>query len=66
MTKQTPISIPMEDDPVHTADTYYFCPDDPTCPCREDETLIAGLAALVEAGEITADEATAIVTGTSR
>ena len=65
MTKQTPISIPMEDDPVHTAVTYYFCPDDPTCPCHDDRLLIADLAALVEAGEISADEATAIVTGTS-
>ena len=66
MTNQTPISIPMEDDPVHTADNHYFCPDDPTCPCHEDCALIADLAALVEAGEISADEATAIATGTSR
>jgi len=37
MINSTPISIPMEDDLVHTTDQP-LC-DDPTCPCQDDETL---------------------------
>jgi hypothetical protein len=56
----------MDDDPVHTADTHYFCTVDPSCPCHEDDELIADLAALVEAGEVTAEEATALASGKGR
>lgn len=65
MSKPTPISVPFEDDPIHTDDTHYFC-DDLSCPCHEDTTLIADLNALVEAGEVSAEEATSIVSGKSR
>ena len=58
---QTPIRIPMEDDPVHSPD-YPFC-DDPTCPCHEDNTLIEEIAALVEVGALTDEQATDIVAG---
>jgi hypothetical protein len=61
----TPIVIPMEDDPLHTAENFYFCPGNPTCPCKEDESLISDLAAAVEAGEISAQEATSLVIGTT-
>ena len=66
MTQQNPIVISMEDDPVHTADNHYFYTVDSTCSCHEDRELIAEIAAMVEAGELTGDEATAIVNGTTR
>lgn len=59
-----PIAIPMEDDPVHT-DEYPFC-DDPTCSCHEDQTLIAEVAAQVEGGLLTPEEATGLVNGRTR
>jgi hypothetical protein len=62
----TPIVIPMEDDLEHTADNFYFCRNNPTCPCKDDQELISDLAALVEAGEVSPEEATSIVAGTAR
>ena len=62
-----PIAIPYEADDkyVHTPDNHFFC-DDPTCGCHEDDALIADLASAVEAGSLSADEATGIVTGHRR
>ena len=57
------IIVPMEDDLVHTSDTHFFCAD-PTCPCHEDSILIAELAEAVEAGDLTPEQATSIVSGT--
>ena len=57
-----PISVPMEDDLVHTSDTHFFCSDS-SCPCHEDSILIAELAEAVEAGDLTAEQATTIVNG---
>ena len=48
-----PINIPMEDDLLHTSESP-FC---------YDETLIGEVAAQVEAGILTPDEATNIVNG---
>jgi RNA polymerase sigma factor (sigma-70 family) len=45
----------MEDEPVHT-DEHPFC-DNPACWCHEDETLIAEVAAQVEGGLLTPEEA---------
>lgn len=59
-----PIPIEMEDDPVHTSDQP-FC-DDPTCSCHEDQTLIAEVAAQVEGGLLTPEEATELVNGHTR
>lgn len=56
-----PINIPMEDDLLHTS-TNPFCYDG-TCGCHEDQTLIGEVAAQVEAGTLTPDEATNIVSG---
>lgn len=56
-----PINIPMEDSILHT-DESPFCYD-PSCGCHEDQTLIGGVAAQVEAGLLTPDEATNIVNG---
>ena len=56
-----PIEIPMEDDLVHTSD-HPFCPDS-SCGCHEDETLIGEIAAQVEAGILTPEQATDIVAG---
>ena len=56
-----PIGIPMEDDLLHTPD-HPFCYDS-TCDCHEDETLIGEIATQVEAGLLTPDAATNIVTG---
>jgi hypothetical protein len=59
-----PIEIPMEDDLVHTSD-HPFCSDG-TCGCHEDETLIGEIAAQVEAGTLTPEQATDIVEGLGR
>ncbi len=59
-----PLVIPLEYDPVHLAENCLYKVD-PTCPCHEDQELIAEIAAKVEAGELTASEATAIVNGTA-
>lgn len=40
-----------------------FCFVDPTCPCHEDQTLIAEVAAFVAQGLMTPDEATDFVAG---
>jgi hypothetical protein len=40
-----------------------FCPIDPTCPCHEDQTLIAEVAQYVVSGELTPQEATDFVNG---
>lgn len=58
---QPPIVIPMEDDLVHT-DHDPFC-SDPTCLCHEDETLLGEVAAQVEQGLLSPDEATRFVQG---
>ncbi len=56
-----PILIPMEDDLVHTPE-HPFCSDS-SCGCHEDEMLINELAALVEVGALTPEQATDIVVG---
>ncbi|TMC15642.1 MAG: hypothetical protein E6J34_21475 [Chloroflexi bacterium] len=56
-----PIDIPVEDELTHSED-YPFC-DDGTCPCHEDETLIAEVNELVEDGTLSPVDATDIVTG---
>ncbi|MGH2496121.1 MAG: hypothetical protein ACRDIV_15615 [Ktedonobacteraceae bacterium] len=56
-----PIPIPMEDDLVHS-DHDPFC-SDPTCPCHEDDTLLAEVAVQVEQGLLSPDEATRFVQG---
>lgn len=56
-----PIGIPMEDPIIHS-DESPFCYDS-TCGCHEDETLIGEIAAQVEAGTLTAEEDTNIVSG---
>ena len=59
------IPIPMEDDLVHTAENP-VC-DDPTCPDKDDEELLAEyaqqLAPYVQDGLLTPDEATRLVQG---
>jgi len=59
--ERTPIVIPMEDDILHTQ-SHPFC-SDPTCPCKEDPELLAGVALAVENGLLTAEEATNLVEG---
>jgi hypothetical protein len=56
-----PIEIPMEDDLVHTSE-HPFCSDG-TCCCHEDELLIGEIAAQVEAGIFTPEQATDIFAG---
>jgi hypothetical protein len=53
--------IPVEDDPIHTAEQP-FCPD-PTCECHEDQDEIGLVAQYVERGLLTSDEATDYVGG---
>lgn len=56
-------TVILEDEPIHLP-PYYFCAtDDPTCPCREDQELIASVASEVEQGILTPLEATRIVQG---
>jgi len=50
------------DDLLHTSDNP-FCPVDPRCPCREDQALLAEVAAFVSQGLMTPDEATQFVEG---
>lgn len=53
----------LEDEPIHHP-PYFFCAtDDPTCPCREDQSLIAFVASEVEQGILSPSEATRIVQG---
>lgn len=53
----------LEDEPIHYP-PYYFCAtDDPTCPCREDQSLIAFVASEVEQGFLSPSEAARIVQG---
>lgn len=54
--------IPVEDELLHTPEKP-FCFVDPTCPCHEDQTLIAEVAAFVAQGIMTPDEATEFVAG---
>lgn len=56
-----PIEIPYEDELVHTPENHYMC-GNPTCGCSEDPILIAEIAAEVEAGTLTPEKATDIVT----
>jgi hypothetical protein len=57
-----PIVI-LEDDPIHCP-PYYFCAtDDPTCPCREDASLLDRVVAEYNTGLLTGDEAARIVQG---
>jgi len=58
---QDPITIPMEDDLVHT-DTNPLCSDS-TCPDKNDPKLLAEVARQVEDGLLTPDEATRTVLG---
>jgi hypothetical protein len=53
----------LEDDPIHCP-PYYFCAtDDPTCPCREDASLLERVVAEYNTGFLTGDEAARIVQG---
>ena len=52
----------MEDEPLHLP-PYYFCADDPACPCREDQSLIAHVQEEYQQGLLTSDEASRIVQG---
>lgn len=65
-TRREPDPLPvviLEDDPMHCP-PYYFCAtDDPTCPCHEDQDLIAYVAAEVEQGVLSPSEASRIVQG---
>jgi hypothetical protein len=49
---------------LHT-DEHPFCPTDPSCPCHEDNTLIAPIAQAVTDGLMTSNEATDYVMGKS-
>ncbi len=53
--------IPLEGDPLHTADNP-FCYDG-TCGCHEDPLLIEGVAHFVDDGLLTPEEATDFVAG---
>ncbi len=53
--------IPVEDDPVHTADNP-FCWDS-ACDCHEDESAITQVGYHVQDGLMTPDEATDFVAG---
>jgi len=58
-----PFPVILEDDPMHLP-PYYFCAtDDPTCPCREDASLITVVVQEYNAGVLTGDEALRIVQG---
>jgi hypothetical protein len=52
----------MEDEIIHT-DDHPFCSIDPTCPCHEDQELISEVAAAVEQGLLTPEEATQLIAG---
>lgn len=53
----------LEDDPMHYP-PYYFCAiDDPTCPCREDASLLSQVAQEYNAGLLAPSEADRIVGG---
>ena len=56
-----PIVIPMEDELIHTPD-HPFC-SDATCPCKEDQELLANVAQQVTDGLLTPAEATRLVAG---
>ena len=43
--------------------SYGFCTTDPTCPCHEDENLIADVMADYEAGLLSEEDATDITMG---
>ena len=58
---ETPIPVPMDDELIHTADCP-FCTDG-TCPCHEDQTLIAEVAEMVTDGTLSPQDATDIVNG---
>ena len=55
------IFVVPDDQPLHSAENP-FCYD-PTCPCHEDESLVADVNAAYQEGIITADDATRIVWG---
>ncbi len=52
----------VEDEILHTTEKP-FCFVDPSCPCHEDHTLIAEVAAFVAHGLMTPEEATDFVAG---
>jgi hypothetical protein len=54
--------IPVEDEILHTSEKP-FCFVDPTCPCHEDQTLIAEVTTFVEQGLMSPNEATDFVAG---
>ncbi len=58
----TPIIILMEDEIIHT-DDHPFCSIDPTCPCHEDQVLLAEVQEAVYAGLLTPEEATRFAQG---
>jgi hypothetical protein len=59
---QRPFVIPMEDEIIHTAD-HPFCSTDPSCGCHRDPELLAEVAALVEQGLFSAEEAALVIAG---
>ena len=56
------IVVPVEDEILHTPDKP-FCFVDPACPCHEDQTLLAAVAASVSRGLMTPAHATAFIAG---
>ncbi len=60
-TLSSPIIVPV-DEVFHTEDSP-FCWVDGTCPCHEDQALIAQVAEAVNNGLLTPDEATRLVAG---
>jgi hypothetical protein len=60
-TPSSPILVPV-DEVFHTDDSP-FCWVDGTCPCHEDQMLIAQVAAALNNGLLTDDEATRLVAG---
>ena len=56
-----PLIVLMEDEIIHTQE-HPFCPDS-TCPCREDQELLAELNEAVTNGLLTPEEATRFTQG---
>ena len=60
--REDPIIIPMENEIIHTSD-HPFCSTDPLCGCHSDPELIAEVAAALEQGLLSPEEATLVIQG---
>ena len=58
----SPLLVLMEDPIIHT-DDHPFYSSDPTCPCHEDQVLLAEVSDAVKQGLITPEEATLLIQG---